>query len=79
MSFDSGFWAAELMGIPELSTGHFSWTRPDPTRRNVDPSRPGDTWTRPDPTRPAIADKKSNTTRHPICTISHSSCQMGTL
>ena len=24
----------------ELSTGHFSWTRPDPTRRNVDPTRP---------------------------------------
>ena len=31
--------------------GHFSWTRPDPTRRNVDP------------TRPAIADKKSDPTR----------------
>ena len=31
----------------ELSTGHFSWTR-DPTRRNVDP------------TRPAIANKKSD-------------------
>ena len=35
----------------ELSTGQFSWTRPDPTRRNVDP------------TRPAIADKKSAPTR----------------
>ena len=37
--------------IAELSTGHFSWTRPDPTRRNVDP------------TRPALADKKSDPTR----------------
>ena len=37
--------------ITELSTGHFSWTRPDPTRRNVDP------------TRPAIGDKKSDPTR----------------
>ena len=37
----------------ELSTGHFSWTRPNPTRRNVDP------------TRPAIADKKSDPTRSP--------------
>ena len=37
----------------ELSTGrdHFSWTRPDPTRRNVDP------------TRPAINDKKSDPIR----------------
>ena len=33
-----------LISIAELSTGHFSWTRPDPTRGNVDP-------TRPDPTR----------------------------
>ena len=39
-----------LVYATELSTGHFSWTRPDPTRRNVDP-------TRPDPTRPAIADE----------------------
>ena len=31
-------------GGPELSTGHFSWTRPDPTR-------PGETLTRPDLTR----------------------------
>ena len=50
--------------ISELSTGHFSWTRPDPTQRNVDP------------TRPAIADKKSDPTRpdprpnpSPICTF----------
>ena len=41
----------------ELSTGHFSWTRPDPTHRKVDPTRPDPTrdyrqnvW--PDPTRP---------------------------
>ena len=26
--------------LTELSTGHFSWTRPDPTRWNVDPTRP---------------------------------------
>ena len=42
---------------PELSTGHFNWTRADPTRRNVDPTRPDPTRpdptpTRPDPTRP---------------------------
>ena len=37
--------------ISELSTGHFSWTRPDPPKR----------W--PDPTRPAISDKKSDPTR----------------
>ena len=37
--------------VTELSTGHFSWTRPDPTRRSVDP------------TRPAIADKKSDPTK----------------
>ena len=45
----------------ELSTGHFSWTRLDPTRRNVDP------------TRLAIADKKSDPTRpppSPICFVS---------
>ena len=42
----------------------FLWTRPDPTRRNVDP------------TRPAIADKKSDPTRpdprpdpSPICIV----------
>ena len=42
------------MGIPELSTGHCSWTRP--TRRNVDPTRPDPTrdcwqkvWPEPDP------------------------------
>ena len=36
---------------PELSTGHFFWTRPNPTRRNVDPTR--DCWQNvwPDPTR----------------------------
>ena len=47
--------------ISELSTGHFSGTRPDPTRQNVDP------------TRPAIADKKSDPTRltPPICTMFH--------
>ena len=44
---------------PELSTGHFSWTRPDPTRRNVDPTRDcrQKVWpdpTRPDPTRPTL-------------------------
>ena len=41
---------------PELSTSPFSWTRPDPTRQNLDPTRP-DPWlptkslTRHDPTR----------------------------
>ena len=39
------------MGVSELSTGHFSWTRPDPTR-------PGEKLT-----RPAIADKKFDPTR----------------
>ena len=45
----SSFWT-------RVSTGHFSWTRPDPTRRNVDPTRPDPrlptkSLTRPDPTR----------------------------
>ena len=49
--------ATAMDGVnPELSTGHFSWTRPDPTRRNVDPTRPDPrlptkSLTRPDPTR----------------------------
>ena len=38
---------------PELSTGHFSWTQPDPTR-------PGETLTRPDPG--LLTDKKSDPT-----------------
>ena len=41
-----------MMETPELSTGHFSWTRSDPTRRNVDPTRPAiadKSLTRPDP------------------------------
>ena len=56
-----GTWILEriddkLDNRPELSTGHFSWTRPDPTRRNVDPTRPDPrlptkSLTRPDPTR----------------------------
>jgi len=37
----------------ELSTGHFSWTRPDPTRRNVDPTRPAISDKKSDPARPA--------------------------
>ena len=37
----------------KLSTGHFSWTRPDPTRRNVDPTRDCRQKVWPDPTRPA--------------------------
>ena len=36
----------------ELSTGHFSWTRPDPTRRNVDPTRDCRQKVWPDPTHP---------------------------
>ena len=45
-AFNEFFSAQCNLSVPvsELSTGHFSWTRPDPTRRNVDP-------TRPDPTR----------------------------
>ena len=38
----------------ELSTGHFSRTRPDPTRRNVDPTRPAIADKKSDPTRPAV-------------------------
>ena len=39
------------MAPQHMSTGHFSWTRPDPAKR----------W--PDPTQPAIADKKPDPTR----------------
>ena len=46
------------VAFSELSTGHFSRTRPDPTRRNVDLTRPDPrlptkSLTRPDPTRSA--------------------------
>ena len=39
--------------MPELSTGHFSWTRPDPgeTLTRPDPRLPSKSLTRPDPTR----------------------------
>ena len=36
--------SGNVMSVTELSTGHFSWTRPDPTR-------PAEMFTRPDPTR----------------------------
>ena len=44
------------IAIAELSTGHFSWTRPDPTR-------PAETSTRPDPRLPT----KSLTQPDPRC------------
>ena len=36
---------------PELSTGHFSWTRPDPPKRWPDPTRDCRQKVWPDPTR----------------------------
>ena len=36
----------------ELSTGHFSWTRPDPAKRWPDPTRDCQQKVWPDPTRP---------------------------
>ena len=59
----------DTVPISELSTGHFSWTRPDPTRRNVDPTRPDPrlptkSLTRPDPTRPDPLTDPS-----PICIV----------
>ena len=50
-----GFYCASTAAwnAPELSTGHFFWTRPDPAKRWPDPTRDCRQKVWPDPTRPA--------------------------
>ena len=60
------------MDRAELSTGHFSWTRPDPVKPWPDPARPDPT--RPDPTRPDPRLLTKSLTRpaarpFPICVV----------
>ena len=46
------------VSVPELSTGHFSWTRPDPAKLWPDPTRDFRQKVWPDPTNPEIISKK---------------------
>ena len=51
----------------ELSTGHFSWTRPNPAKRWPDPLLPTKSLTRPDPTPPPPI--------YYVSWVQHSNCQ----